>query len=318
MKMDYEKSTENLIPDHTDSKEIYRRLNQGILQERLYTFESNARKNRDSIFQHGGLANIIHNFHNKHIIICAAGISLSNSIPLLKKIQNRDDIIILSVDMAYLTLIRNGIKPSFVITCETSPRLYFNGADSTQTTLLAFSCSNPSTIRSWKGTISFYNWMIHEEPYKSLWKITGEGLGFVATGSVVTTQALSLVLGLNPSSVTLTGNDLAFSDLPYASGSIWYDSAFAATNRVRSIETVSRNSVWNSRQFEIKRSDRTYLTNNQFLGAKYWIEDLLKSTNFKLFDMSLPGVSEKYVEKITPQKYERDVLGFVRKKRKRK
>ncbi len=298
--------------------EIYAKLNQGILAERLSAFEANVRRNRSLIERHGGLAKVIAPLHDKHVIIAAAGESLGSAFPLLKKIQNMESCVIISVDMAYGALVRNGIYPTFSITCETTPRLFFCGTKSKGATLLAFSCASPTTLRTWKGEIAFYNWMIRDEPYETLWKRAGSGLGYVATGSIVTTQALSLVMGLTPRSVLLCGNDLGFSDLPYARGSVWYDAVYASSTRFTTLPGSARSAVWNAREFQINRGERRYYTNNQFLGAKYWIEDLLAKTGFLLYDMSDPGVSGKYVEKITPGRYERNVLSTARSKRRRR
>ncbi len=303
---------------HIDRKQIYSNLNDGILSERLYAFQSNIKRNRLLIQQYGGLSGVVDRFAQKHIIIAAAGHSLVQSFQLLKKIQNRDDVVIISVDMAYKALKHFGIDPHFAITCESTPRYFFSGCASQNSTLLAFSGSNPSTVRSWKGEVAFYNWLIREEPYQSLWNSAGTGLGYVATGSIVTTQALSLVMGLTPKSILLCGNDLGFYGPPYAPGASWYTHISPLISRFYTLETICRNAVWNARHYEINRGDTTYYTNNQFLGAKCWIEDLLAQTKFLVYDMSEPGLSGKFVEKIQPKRYEREVLASVRKKRKRR
>ena len=66
--------------------------------------------------------------------------------------------------------------------------------------------------------MSFYNWMIKGEFYEALWRTAGEDLGFVATGSVVLSQAVSIVLGCAVKSLLLVGNDLAYGKSYYAHG----------------------------------------------------------------------------------------------------
>jgi hypothetical protein len=292
-----------------NKSEVYASLNRGVLSERLMAFSRNLTKNRALITDQGGLASVVRFFSGVHVVIVGAGESLDRSIPLLKKVHQRDDVVLLAVDMALGALYENGIVPDFAITCETSPRDFFSPYDTSRTTLLAFSCSSNSNLRSWRGPVAFYNWLIREEPYESLWKRAGLDLGFVATGSTVTTQALSIIMALPSLSITVMGNDLAFANYPYCRGVSWYKSVLPVINRFVPAETAARNSIRRARHFDIKRDDKTYCTNNQFLGAKYWIEDLLSVSKRKVCDMSEPGVSGKYISKISSKQFETLIFG---------
>ena len=298
--------------------EVYASLNRGILGERLFAFSRNLTKNAALISKHGGLASVLNRFAGVHVIIAGAGESLVDSLPVIKKMHTRDDVVLIAVDMAYGALINNGVVPDFAITCETSPRDYFSPYDTSKTGLLAFSCCCSSNIRNWKGPISFYNWLIREEPYESLWKRAGYDLGFVSTGSVVTTQALSIVMALPALSITIAGNDLGFSNYPYCKGVSWYENIMCFINRLNPAENAARKTIRLARDYEIKRENRIYFTNNQFLGAKYWIEDLLKSSKKTVYDLSDPGVSGKYITKITPKQLEKMIIGDRANRKKRR
>lgn len=298
-------------------EEVYNQLNRGVLQERLYAFDKNLDKNLSRIQAFGGLHKIIPRMSGRHVVIVAAGSSLDGHIDLLKTIQKRDDLLIFAVDMALRALTAQSITPDFVISCETSPRDFFHGIDTTDITLCAFSCMSHTNLRYWQGDIAFYNWMIREEPYETLWKRAGYDLGFLATGSVVTTQALSLVLGIPHASLLLIGNDLAFVDYPYCKGAPWYKNLYARSNRLQTCETYARNAVWKGRHHLIKRGEKSFFTNNQFLGAKYWIEDLVPQTGALIYDMSYPGISEKYVQSIGIKKYKQMLQQSRAEKRRR-
>ncbi len=298
--------------------EVYASLNRGVLNERLFAFSRNLTKNAALISKHGGLAKVLNCFAGVHVLIVGAGESLSKCLPVIKKLHTRDDFVLIAVDMAYGALVNNGITPDFAITCETSPRDFFLPFDTSNTRLLAFSCSCSSNIRNWQGSISFYNWLIREEPYESLWKRAGYDLGFVSTGSVVTTQALSIVMALPALSITLAGNDLGFTDYPYCMGVSWYTNIMRTANRFNPAENAARKTIRLARDYEIKRESRVYFTNNQFLGAKYWIEDLLKVSKKNVYDLSDPGVSGKYINKITPKQLEKMIIGDRENRKKRR
>ena len=103
---------------------------------------------------------------------------------------------------------KNGIKPSFVFSCETNPVDFFSNIITKNIHLVAFSCVSNINLRKWQGPVSFYNWMLYDDFYNELWDMAGKDLGFVATASIVTTQIISFVLGCNVGSIVLVGNKI--------------------------------------------------------------------------------------------------------------
>ena len=77
--------------------------------------------------------------------------------------------------------------------------------------------------------------------YDDLWKEAGEELGFVATGSIVTTQAVSLVLGCGIASLLLVGNDMGFFDRFYASGASPAEKKFFISGRLNPHTSIDMN-----------------------------------------------------------------------------
>jgi len=286
-----------------NQEEIFSQLNEGMLNERSRVFRNNLKKNLPMIKHLGGLRPVVNDFRGMHVIIIGSGPSLDSLYSCLQILRKRRDIIFLAADMALKPLVEHGIEPHFVITCETTPSDFFSGINTGNIHLLAFSCSSFSNLRKWEGRISFFNWLISSDYYNSLWAEAGKELGFVATGSIVTTQAVSMVLGCGITSLLLAGNDMGFFDKFYASGAFPADKKFFFSNRCSSPLTIEMNKSRKARDYEIRREDMLFYTNNQFLAAKLWLEKLFQGAPYPVADCSIPGCSAGTVLKITPDDY---------------
>jgi hypothetical protein len=278
---------------------LYKNLNQGILEERLRIFDRYLEKNLPLIKKHGGLKPLVSLIAKKRIVIIGAGPSLDEAIPVLKKFQKSRGTIFIATDMALKPLMKYGITPHFVFSCETNPVDYFGGVDTSRMHLVAFSCMSHSSLRTWKGNISFYNWMIDLPEYNFLWEKAGGNIGFLGTGGLVTTQAVSFALGCGAGSVAIAGNDLAFSDKYYAGASIRHEMMFRNYERVKNALSQEKNLIYKMREYDIVRDNETYFTNAQFLAAKYWLEDLFKKESFTVYDSSNPGCTGPFIKKIS-------------------
>jgi len=278
-------------------EELFTNLNEGIIEERYRTFLRNLKNNIPLIEKNGGLQKDINDLSEKHIVVIGAGPSLEKNIPFLKKLNQREDVRFIVADMALRPLFFYGVLPHYVISCETTPSNFLNCCDSSSMHLLAFSCVSNGNIRNWKGKMSFYNWMIDEEPYPSLWEMIGEDIGRVATASIVTTQAISIALGVNPKSIILVGNDLAFTNSYYCRETVYFEKRINQCNRFDTYFSLDKNATRLYRDYKINRGDEIFYTNHQFLSAKMWLEDLFEKTAVPVYDLSIPGCSEKFVIK---------------------
>ncbi len=302
-----------IVNDNTINRhEIYASLNEGMLEERTRAFKINLSGNLPLIQSSGGLARIVDRLAGKHVIVIGAGPSLERNIPYLKRYSERRDFIYIAADMALRPLLLSGIRPHFAITCETTPADFFSGLDTSGIHLLAFICSSPSNLRKWRGNISFYNWMIEGEPYSGLWDTAGRWLGSVATGSIVTTQAVSVALGCGVLSLLLVGNDMGFYDRFYASGTVNGERRCLESNRLNPLENIELKTARRGRHYEVRRNRSVFYTNSQFLAAKYWLEDLFSKTPCPVVDCSEPGCSEGKVAKMELKYY---LDGIERKRR---
>ncbi len=282
---------------------LYRRINEGILEERFFAFERNLNKNIPLIRRYGGLRRMIPLLSGRHVIVAGAGPTLDGAMDLLRRHQQREGICIIAADMALRPLMKGGVRPAFTITCETTPVDFFGDCQTEPMHLLAFSCASNGNLRNWRGDISFYNWMLHGEPYEALWKVAGEDLGYLATGSIVTTQAVSLALGCGIASLALVGNDMGFSRSYYARNTVAHRRFMGRYSRFSPSESVEFGAIWRARQYVIQREGRSYFTNGQFLSAKTWLEELFGNQNIPIYDASEPGCDRKSVRKITLERY---------------
>jgi len=286
-----------------DRETLYKGLNDAVLGERLHAFGRNLGKNIPLIRKYGGLRDLVARFEGKHVILAAAGPSLDKNLSHLSKYAQRENIIIASVDMALRPLAAGGIVPAYVFSCETVPTDFFRGIDTGRMHLLAFSCMSNANLRNWKGPISFYNWMVFGEGYDELWERAGKDLGFVATGNIVTTQAVSFFLGCGIESLALVGNDLGFSRSYYARGAAGFTGFFSGNDRLETPERKEAGIIRSRRCYEIRRGGTVFFTDRQFLAAKMWLEDIFKSAVLPVYDCSEPGCSEKYLIKIQLRDY---------------
>jgi hypothetical protein len=286
-----------------DTNTLYQKLNEGMLEERLRAFHINLQKNLPYIKQYGGLASVVESLRGKNICILGAGPSMERAVDVLQTYQHRREIAFIAVDMALLPLVCRGIHPEYVMTCETTPVDYFGGMDTSRMRLIAFSCASSVNIRRWQGAMSFYNWMVSGSPYDALWEKAGRELGSIATGNIITTQAVSLALGCGAQSIYIVGNDLAFHHRYYTKGTAWHRLQRNSVHRFGSFETCEFAAIRRQRDYELRRGERLYHTSHQFLAAKTWLEELLAKQRSAVFDASDPGISGKYAVKIEPKEY---------------
>jgi len=147
MPVDHETMTATTAMDRDT---LYRNLNEGILAERFPAFRRNLERNLPLIRRWGGLAGVVGELRGRHVCVVGAGPSLEESVGDLKKYQHRRELAVIAVDMALLPLVRSGVRPGYVISCETLPVDFFGGVDTRGMRLLAFSCMSPANLGRWK------------------------------------------------------------------------------------------------------------------------------------------------------------------------
>ncbi len=285
--------------------EIYSKINDTLIAERFFLYKRNLSKNISLIKQFGGLKHVIPVFENKTVIVAGAGPSLDAYYKILKEYSKRQDIVFIAADMAFRQMIKNGIVPDFVITCESTPGDFFLSEDvpefertKKKPVLLAFSCASNSNIRKWKGEVRFFNWMKKGPGFNELWSEAGTELGFVGTASIVTTQAISIALGCNIKQLIILGNDLGFAERYYGKYNDRYYGMFNNSSRLKPVCSTERILLEKIKSHEIHRNGAKFHTNNQFAAAKLWLDELFTKTEKTIYDGSIPGCSPDRVIKI--------------------
>ncbi len=300
-----------------DREQLYSSLNEGILSERMTSFECNLRKNLDLIRAHGGLRGIVSDLDGKTAVVIAAGPSLEGSFDALRLYQHRRELVYIAADMALRPLAAHGIVPRFVVSCETSPVDFFGGIDTSRMHLLAFSCMSHANLLRWRGGVSFYNWMMQRPEYDALWERAGHDLGFVATGGLVTTQAAAFAMGCRINGLVLAGNDLGFTDRYHVRESVTCRGSVDRAERLAPPESREMARRRSAMEYRIERGARSYYTTAQFLAAKMWLENLFRGNRLPVYDCSDPGCSEKYVAKIELKDFMYSMDGRTGRKRRK-
>jgi hypothetical protein len=300
-----------------DARQLYANLNEGILTERAGAFARNLKKNLSLIRSHGGLRTVIPEFDGRTAVVIGAGPSLDKHLDLLRRFQERRELAYIAADMALRPLMESGVRPGYVFSCETNPVDFFRGLRTEHIRLMAFSCMSHVNLRSWRGHMSFYNWMIRGDAYDRLWQEAGLDLGFVATGGLVTTQAVAFALGCGIGNLVLVGNDLGFRHRFYATGTVRHRAMCMKATRCAPAESLEMNAARRAMAFRIQRGDQTFFTTGQFLAGKTWLEELFGGNGTPVYDASFPGCSDKYVAKIELRDFLYSLEGAKKRRRRR-
>ena len=282
--------------------ELFRRLNEGVRDERMRIFERNIGKNMPLIAHWGGLAGVPPLLAETDVIIAGAGASLDAALDALRRARRLSSVRIIAADMALPPLLAAGITPDFVISCETAPVAFYDVTVPDTVHLLAFSGIRPAVVRSWPGPVSFYNWMVRGA-YERLWALAGTQLGYLATGSTVLSQALSLARGCGVASIATFGNDMGYRRAYYTRFAPGNAACRLMANRFTPFESADMNRMRRARTHVLARDGREYATHHQFLAAKYWIEELFAAGGPTLLEFSVPGAAGENIVRPPVEKY---------------
>jgi len=142
-------------------------------------------------------------FFNVPGFLVAAGPSLDKNMGELKKINGKCPIF--AVDAALPVLVKNGIRPDYVITVEGDEEAiwFWEDIDTSDYTLICTTVASPKVIDSWKGDIYFYNaWTDDDGTFD---------LGKLWSGGNVSTTMFSFAVGICAINPTIfVGHDFSF------------------------------------------------------------------------------------------------------------
>ncbi len=170
-------------------------------------WQGNIFTNLDAILRNPGIKHLFGRMAGVPAVIVAAGPSLDKNCHWLK--AARDSMVIICVDTALKTLLKNGVTPHLVVALDALLHNYFHmaGAERPDYTLVVNPVTYPLILQECAGPMMITS---YSEPLVQwLEQFTGD-LGENLTGGSVATAAFDLALRMGCSPIILTGQDLAF------------------------------------------------------------------------------------------------------------
>ncbi len=170
-------------------------------------WQENIFSNLNAILRNPGIKHLFNRMTGIPAVIVAAGPSLDKNCPWLLKA--RDSMVIICVDTALKTLLKNGVIPHFVVALDALLHNYFHmaGAERPDYTLVVNPVTYPMILSDCAGPMMITSYS--EPMVQWLEQFTGD-LGQNLTGGSVATAAFDLAMRMGCSPIILTGQDLAF------------------------------------------------------------------------------------------------------------
>ncbi|MBI5179037.1 MAG: motility associated factor glycosyltransferase family protein [Nitrospinae bacterium] len=170
-------------------------------------WQGNVFANMEHVLKNPGIIHLFGRFTNIPAVIVAAGPSLDKNCRWLKMVER--SMVIICVDTALKTLLKNGVKPHFVVALDALMHNYFHvsGALNGGFTLVVNPVTYPLILEECEGPMMVTSYS--EPMVRWIEGFTGD-LGANITGGSVATSAFDLALRMGCSPIILTGQDLAF------------------------------------------------------------------------------------------------------------
>jgi hypothetical protein len=191
---------------------------------------SNVIANIPNIVKYPGINEYENVYPESSAVICCAGPSLDENIETIKKYQ--DHFVLISVDTAWRSLNKAGIKPDFSIAVDYSEinLLKFDGIDCGNTITCLLPTVNPKTFEIISGQK-----VIHFMPsnlYVMLSACFGDK-GTLESGGTVAYSAYSLARYIGCTKIIFAGLDLAFvGNKHHAENTMYHNHAYKETGRI--------------------------------------------------------------------------------------
>jgi len=171
-------------------------------------WQTNILANLSYILGSPGISHLFGKLKGIPALIVSAGPSLDKNCRWIKVAKS--SMVVICVDTALKTLLRNGITPHFVVSLDALIEnwSHLDGVDSSGYTLVVNPVTYPKILSEHKGDMMVTS---YSEPLVQwLERFTGD-LGINTTGGSVATSAFDFANRMGCSPIILTGQDLAFS-----------------------------------------------------------------------------------------------------------
>ena len=189
-------------------------------------------------------------FRNKVLFIVAAGPSLDKNFLQLKELGGRG--IILAAGTVFQKLLKEGIRPDYVLVTDPNPRVYkqISGYEDCDVPMLYLSTAYYGFAENYKGK----KYMLCQKDYPKAEEFAeSHQQELIQTGGSVSTTALDIGISLGCSRIIFLGLDLAYTD-NFAHASDTSRRKAVQQQDMRQVEDIHGNMVTTSRSLDIFRS----------------------------------------------------------------
>lgn len=241
---------------------------------------------------------------DQHAIIVSTGPSLRESLAWLK--QNRDRYFIACVDSAWRVLYRYGITPHLIFTLDSQAQTtkHFQGLPLGQKgefpLLYTDLVSNPKVVQKWKGDVLFGITSHYFENHRTVTpgcdfieeNFLDQPCGDIQSGGSVATSLFDLLRNMGFSSITLLGQDLAFTNREiHCIGTHHTDQWLSkTTNRFQSLENIN-NGVLKKRSIHWSTSITQKPLPEDYIFSLYrkWFEEAISTVPMPVYNAGSDG-----------------------------
>lgn len=233
----YEKVRE-WVRSHLSMKEV----NMATLARFERIWGANIARNLASFISSPGIDAFYGRFSDMTAIVIGAGPSLEDSIPHLRRLQEK--CVVVAVDTVYSYLMERGVEPHFCLSVD--PQVinarYFEGAQAGKTVLVFEPTVHPAALRLFPGravttgvAFDLLGWIE---------RMTGRK-GEITHGGSVSTNAADMAHRLGADKIVLVGQDLSFTGgRAHVRGARFEELQHRMTNRVRTVEMMNRGQLY--------------------------------------------------------------------------
>ncbi|MDH4261593.1 MAG: DUF115 domain-containing protein [Spirochaetia bacterium] len=250
----------------------------------------------------------------ENALLVSSGPSLRQSLPWIKNNQNR--YFIACVDSAYRVLYRSGIKPHLIYTLDSQIFTYkhFQGLPEGEVGKFPVLCadlvSNPMVVRNWKGNIVMGITAHYTDTQRDVTpgcdyieeEFFTQPCGDLQSGGSVATSLFDLLRNMNFKSITLIGQDLAFTNREIHSVGTHHTDIWLSKNinRLESVENIN-NKVLKKRHIVWSKSIQGRPLPEDYIFSIYrkWFEESIATVPMKVMNASFDGAKIMGTQKIS-------------------
>lgn len=242
----------------------------------------------------------------ENALLVSSGPSLRESLSWLKENQNR--YFIVCVDSSYRVLHRSGIKPHLIFTLDSQifTSRHFGGLPKGEPgkfpVLYADIVSNPAVVRNWQGNIIMGVTAHYTDTHRTVTpgcdfieeELLDEPCGDLQSGGSVATSIFDLLRNMNFKSITLVGQDLAFTNREIHCTGTHHNDIWLSrnTNRLESLENIN-NKVLKKRHIVWSKSIKGRALPEDYIFSIYrkWFEEAIETVPVKVMNATSDGAS---------------------------